>query len=891
MRSVQSVFLILLFSQFGFSQSNLDRKISLNIQNKSIRFVINYLQNEYDLRFSFSSDFVALEKKISVSIRKKPLSKALKQIFTKNGIQYKEIGQQIVLRPRPTSSKSKRLPTKPSSIGQIPPLLQTVRGRVIDKDSKVPLIGAAVSVQGSTPFIGSATDNEGNFILKKIPIGRNSFEISYLGYEPLRLNDIMVISGKEMVLTIELKESTTALSEVIIRDDKRKMAPLNEMALISTRSFSVEETSRYAAGFMDPARMARSFAGVSSRDDLGNNIIIRGNAPTNLLWRLEGIEIPNPNHYSSIGSSGGAISMLSISTLNNSDFMTGAFPAEYGNSVSGVFDLRIRNGNAAKSEASIMLGTLGLEFSMEGPIKKGSGASFLFNYRYSSLDILDRLGINPVQEAGNVPRYQDMSFKVTIPTKNAGRFSLFGLGGLNVEGVGLEFDEDEITPDFAPEEETIGLGILGLSHLYFLSNKTYIKTVIAATQNILDYDYFLLNDAPDYTPWFQEREDYHVVNWRGNLSLNHKFSAKSSIRTGIILSKKNYELTLFQRLLEIDGPQYDFLDEEGLTNSIQSFFQWKYSFAEQWTVNAGIHQLYSDLSPEVSIEPRLAIQYKIDKKQLLNAGFGKHSYISDITTYLFRNPFGEPNGIQPFRNIALPKALHFIIGYERQLKEQLRLKFETYFQHLYDVPASDAADETWLSALNIEDTYDIIAQVDGTIESSGKGRNWGAELTLEQFMHNGIYYLSTISFYRSQYSTIDGTYFSTIFDGNYIFNVLAGKELIIDSNNALEGNLRFVLAGGNRYSPIDLERSIESGSEILDYSNINAVKGTAYWRADIGLAYTINRPKVTHRFQLDIQNVFDRNNILSFAYNRAAQEISPFFQAGIIPILNYRASF
>ena len=891
MRIVYSVFLFLLFSQLGFSQNTLDRRISLNVQNKSIRFVINHLQNEYALRFSYSTDFVGLDKKISLDIRKKPLSKVLRQVFTKNGIQFKEIGQQIVLRASQTKQKPKHLPNKSAPLSQIAPLLQTVRGTVVDKDSKIPLVGAAISVQGSKPFIGSATDSEGNFVLQKVPIGRNSFEVSYLGYEPFVLNNIIVISGKETILAIELNESTTALSEVIVRDDKRKMEALNEMALISTRSFSVEETSRYAAGFMDPARMAKSFAGVSSRDDLGNNIIIRGNAPTNLLWRLEGIEVPNPNHYSNIGSSGGAISMLSISTLNNSDFMTGAFSAEYGNSVSGVFDLRIRNGNSEQSEASVMLSTLGLEFSMEGPIKKGSGASFLFNYRYSSLDLLDRLNLNPVPDEGNVPRYQDMSFKIMIPTKNAGRFSLFGLGGLNVDGVGLEYEKEEISPDFAPEEETIGLGILGLSHLYFLSNRTYIKTVIAATQNILDYNYFLLNDAPDYTPWFQESEDYTVVNWRANLILNHKFSARSTIRTGLILSKKHYNLTLFQRLPENDGTQYDFLDEAGHTNTVQSFFQWKYSLGKKWILNTGIHQLHSDLSPTLSIEPRLAIQYQIDKKQLLNAGFGKHSYISDITTYFFRNPFGEPEGVQPFRFIELPKALHFVLGYERQLKEQLRFKMEAYFQHLYDIPASDASDETWLSVLNIEDTYDIIAQVEGNIISNGKGRNWGIELTLEQFMNDGIYYLSTLSLYRSQYSTIDGTYFSTIFDGNYIFNFLAGKEVKIGSNNALECNTRFVLAGGNRYSPIDLDRSIDSGRQIIDFRNINAVKGTAYWRADIGLAYTINRPKVTHRFQLDIQNVFDRNNILSFAYNRAAQEISPFYQAGIIPILNYRASF
>ena len=176
--------------------------------------------------------------------------------------------------------------------------------------------------------------NWGEFKLSKVPVGRTTLAVSYLGYESLTLREIMVTSGKELVLNLEMTESTKNMNEVVITAAHDKTQAFNEMATVSARSFTVEETGRYAASYFDPARMAQTFAGVSvggSTSDLFNEIVVRGNSPKGILWRLEGVEIPNPNHFGGLGSSGGAISMLSSSTLANSDFYTGAFPTEFGN--------------------------------------------------------------------------------------------------------------------------------------------------------------------------------------------------------------------------------------------------------------------------------------------------------------------------------------------------------------------------------------------------------------------------------------------------------------------------------------------------------------------------------------------------------------------------------
>lgn len=871
------------------AQSILTQPINLQANQKPLSEILNTIHNTYQIQFSYSEDFVGLNRKVSINVKNKSLKKVLRQIFKGSNIQYKVLGNQVVLRGE--KNKSSLLSESKSKPKPAVKLHQTVRGKIVDRDTQMPLIGASIAVLGSDPYIGTATDTEGQFLLPKVPVGRQSFEVSYLGYETYHLSNITVISGKELVLSIELKESATALQEVVVNAKIDKMQPLNEMAMVSTRSFSVEETSRYAASFMDPARMAKSFAGVSSRDDLANQIIIRGNAPTNLLWRLEGIEIPNPNHYGQIGSSGGAISMLSISTLSNSDFLTGAFPAEYGNTVSGVFDLRLRNGNYEKRESSFMIGTLGIEVSTEGPLKKGKPASYLFNYRYSTLDILDRLGFNPVEE-GSVPRYQDFSFKFNIPTQKAGRFTIFGLGGYNFD----ELAQRDVHPDpFLKnynEAEGIGLGIVGLSHFKLLSDKTYLKSISVASVETLRFRFERFRGNPtDNDIWFLERERYNTVDWRSSIMLNHKLNAKHQFRAGLIFNTTYYDLTFYNEYFTNNPGRYDYLMDQGQSFSIQSYAQWMHRFNENLSAIGGLHFLHFDLNEDYSVEPRFALQYKFKNRHQMDFGFGLHSYINHISTYLFRNPRRVNADVQPFSKAQLPRAMHLVLGYNLRISEHLRFKAEAYFQHLYNIPVSDSENDSWLSILNIEDNYDAINLLSGTIINAGKGKNYGVEFTLEKFLSEGYYFLTTLSLYRSKFSDHLGQFYSTQFDGNIVTNILFGKEYSIGNNNLIGLNARFIYAGGNRFSPIDLEASIANQATVFTPGQVNGEKTDDYSRIDLSVKYAINRPKVTHEFLIEIQNLLDHRNEQGITFDRLNSRILTNLQTGVIPNINYRLSF
>ena len=262
-------------------------------------------------------------------------------------------------------------------------LTQVVRGFVVDAASGYPVAYATVNLVDK-PEIGSVTDSLGRFVIKNVPIGRHNIQASFVGYEPTIFREILVTSSKEVSLNIPLKESIKELDEVMVRPQLNKEQPLNKMVTTGARMFSVEEASRYAGGMDDPARLASSFAGISPSMST-NGISIHGNAPHLLQWKLEDVEIPNPNHFADLSILGGGIlSGLSNHVLGNSDFFTGAFPAEYDNAVSGVFDMKLRNGNNRKIENTFQLGLLGIDFASEGPLTRRHNSSYIFNYRYST---------------------------------------------------------------------------------------------------------------------------------------------------------------------------------------------------------------------------------------------------------------------------------------------------------------------------------------------------------------------------------------------------------------------------------------------------------------------------------------------------------------------------
>jgi hypothetical protein len=761
-------------------------------------------------------------------------------------------------------------------------LSQTIRGTIIDQDSNFPIIGANVTIIDSEPLIGSFTNLEGKFHIENVAVGRVSLRITCMGYEENTIPNLLLTSSKELVLDIALVESIVKMDEIVISANPAKGQVLNEMATVSTRAFSVEETKRYAGSFNDPARMVSAFAGIMPAPEGDNYIAVRGNSPKGNQWRLEGIEIPNPNHFSDEGATGGPINALNSAMLANSDFYTGAFPAEYGNAFSGIFDMKLRNGNNQNREYSFSIGAIGTDVTLEGPFKKNGNGSYLLNYRYSTLAILENTGI---VNFDGVPKYQDLSFKVNLPTPHAGVFSLFGLAGKSnlTHELPSEENEDIIISKFNVNSE---LAVTGLNHSLLLSKNTFIESGISVSENGSLYDEYELDDSVDYKMLANEKLRKYTLT--GKTVLHSKINARHKISAGIVYTHFFYYF--FTEYL--DKPTDKMVieqDEHDNSGLLQLYGNWKYRINDRITFVGGIHYLNNMLNKTYSLEPRAGLKWHFTPTQSLNFGFGIHSRMESLPTFLVQHE--DEDGIihQPNFGLDFPKSRQYVLGYQNYLTHNLMIKLEAYFQDLYDIAVENDPNSSY-SMLN-----SVLWYTTRDLVNNGTGYNYGLELTLERYFADTYYFMVTGSLYNSRYKAMDNVERDTRFNGNYVGNALFGKEFIFTKkpgkSRILSINSKVSLIGARRFSPINLQESREYGYTRIDETQAFTLQGDDIFIVNLGIAYRINKKRKCQEIKLDIQNVTNNNGIVDRYYNSATDKIENIHQLGILPNIMYTLEF
>ena len=755
---------------------------------------------------------------------------------------------------------------------------QTVKGYIYDQDTKMPLFGVNVLILGTNPPQGASTDADGYFRIENVNVGRISLRLSYLGYDTRTVQNVNVGTGKEVFLNIDMQESLLNLNEVVISANSTKGEVNNEMSLMSARQVTVEETQQFAGSLDDPSRMVSAFAGVTN-DPMGNNdIVVRGNSPKGILWKLEGVDIPNPNHFSDESSTGGPINALSSNMLANSDFFTGAFAPEYGNAISGIFDVKMRNGNNEKAEFTIGVGVLGVDLSAEGPFSKDYNGSYLFNYRYSSLSLLDNLG---VVDFGGIPKYQDLSFKVNLPTSKAGTFSLFGLGGLSA--INDEIENSEAIVMERQEYET-HMGTVGLNHFYNFSANTYIKSSISASSNGSKADGM---ERIDTTLTYTYNGDWNKATLRGEINLSHKFNNKHRLMVGV-----NYDHYYYDMKEDYFDQDEDIWQNGILLNEnsglLQAYASWKFRIKSNLTMVGGLHYTQFMLNNANSIEPRLAINWQVSPNNIISMGYGKHSMVESIVTY-YGTVYDDDNiASRPNVNLDLTKSDHYIIGFEHRFSKKLNSKVELYYQNLHSVPIEDLSTSSF-SLINYSEGY-----VDKALVSKGKGYNYGIELTLERYFYDSWYFMVTASLYDSKYKAMDGVWRNTRYNGSYATNFLLGKEFNIgdiEKGNKLNVNVKFLYNGGNRYIPLDLELSREEGYSVFKTDEAFNDRLDNVHQLNLTVSYSINRPKVRHEIYLDIYNVYNNQAKIYEYYDKHNDDVAYYTQLNMIPNIMYKIHF
>jgi hypothetical protein len=775
---------------------------------------------------------------------------------------------------------------------------QNISGIVLDEITREPLLGANVVLENTEDFKGTSTDENGRFVLNNIPVGRVSLKITYLGYYPKSMNNINLGTGKQLVLNIELQEAVIQGEEVEVVATQEKTRPINRMATVSARSFSIEESQRFAGARNDISRMASNFAGVNQGNDSRNDIIIRGNSPIGLLWRYEGVDIPNPNHYGAVGSTGGPVSILNNNVLANSDFFTGAFPAEYGNAFSGVFDLSMRNGNQDQHEFIGQIGFNGFEFAAEGPIDRKSGASYLISYRYSTMAIFSALGVD-YGTGTAVPKYQDLSLKMNVPTKKTGKFSLFALGGISEIEI-LESEADTTDSEqslYTGESEdlynTSTLGVVGLSHTYVVNNTTYTKFTLAASY----HDFLTRIDSLsslNRDPYPSYRNNFKETKLSGIFYVSKKINAHHNFKTGIIMNRLGYNLidSIY------NGAQNTFYTISNYKDhswQYQPYISWQYRATDKWTINGGLHYLYYSFNQTQSLEPRLGIKFQLNPNHSLSFGYGLHSQTQPITSYVQQTRL--PNGTYALFNkdLDLLKSHHFVLGYDWLINDFTRIKTEVYYQHLYNAAVNG----------NEKDAYSILNQgadfyvpTPDTMNNDGSGTNYGLEITLEQFLNRGFYYLFTASLYESKYKGSDGVERNTAFNGNFVINGLLGKEFEIAAKrekkisiNTLSFDIKATYAGGKRYTPLDVDETIIAGAPVYVDEQSFEEQFNDYFRFDLRVGFKQDFRKFSMEFSMDVQNLFNVKNVYLQRVNTQTGEIRNIQQLGRLVIPQFVIRF
>ncbi|MEZ4898596.1 MAG: TonB-dependent receptor [Saprospiraceae bacterium] len=776
-----------------------------------------------------------------------------------------------------------------SALGHSQPLTQRVTGTVKDQFTKQPLPGVSIVVLHSDPLLGTITGDDGSFAIDQVPVGRWQLQCSFVGYQTYTTEGLVVSSSKVVQVEIDMSEGLELESVEVVAAGFGN-APVNNLAMVSARSFTVEETERIAASVNDMGRMALSYPGVQQGgDDTENDIIIRGNSSMGILWRLEGIDIPNPNHFARPGTSGGGITIFSAQLLSRSDFYTGGMPAEYGNALSGAFDIHFKHGNLEDREYRAKAGLLGLDFATEGPIRK-SRSSYVANYRYSTLGLLNKLGFHLVGERVSND-FQDLSFNLYGESADKKKqWTLFGMGGLSLEHYTPVENPEERDPGIANHwEDRIqgsNMATLGSTYTHLLNEHSYLKGVVAimGSKIFRQYDTLSLADIP----YRYNTEDYLDQRISTAWSYSNQFSERWSSKSGLITHLIFYnfykesnprssitDVTENQRVVDLNGG--------GTTTTWQAYTQANWQVTPQWSILGGLHVLYLGLNQTASVDPRLSMRYVINPDHTLSLAIGKHSQMLPLAAYFYQ----ELRGARPNANLPMIHSNHLIISHTYITRSHLKFNTELYYQQLRKVPVKpDENSDYWM--LNDQANFPEFAVV-----SKGKGSNYGIDLAVEKFFTNRIYFLFNGSLFNSNYQAFDGTIHPTRFASKWVSALTLGREFSFKNGNTLQAGGRYLFNGGFRYTPYDPLLSELQGTYVALQGASWEGQVPAYQRLDARISYRFNRQKYSGILSLDIQNVLSKKNINSVGYDAVRNYLyyRQYPGGDFIPVLSYQVDF
>lgn len=749
-------------------------------------------------------------------------------------------------------------------------VMTRVTGVVTDRTTGSTLEGVNIRLEGVAQLTPVQTGSNGKFSVE-VPVGRYKLTATSTGYNALS-QEILAIAGKEFNVNISMNPSLEQLKEIEVVS-----SPISE-DVAGQRSLTIEKTLRIPANYLDPVRAITAYPGVVTANDQGNSIIVRGNSPNGLVWKLNGVDIVNPNHLSNAGTfsdkpmaNGGGVNIISAQMIDKTDFYTGQMPVSYGNGLSGIIDMSLREGNKKKMEYTAQASLIGLDVAAEGPIERNENTSFLVNYRYSTVGLLSNLGVDFGDESIT---FQDLSFHVNHRSQGGAVLSLFGFWGASKNDFSAkpeaEWEEEKDMYDIQYKSGTgafganitlpLGPGKLSAALAYSATSQSRVSNTPSA---IAFTGFFVKTDNYDQSnALLASRLDY-------SMTLSDKIVWDIGVNANLVDNSVNaFKVTSLSNILNF---------ETGLNGQndgvlLQPYTNFAVTVSPRLSLNAGVRYVSYTFNRTNALEPRASLLFKADERSSVSASYGLISQLQIPQMYAVN------------KDLALTKSHHFDIAHTQMFSNDVQLRTGLYYQKLYDVPIGDGY---LFSSLNFLEGLPPTSLV-----SEGTGKNYGADVTVEKQFFNKNYVLVGGSYYKSTYVAGDGVERNTRFDGNYTFSAIHGKEWTKESKRRTIGlNTRVLYLGGLRQSPVVESQSILRGETYYDEVNPYSEKLSDYFRLDLRLSFRKNKPGYTRTFAIDIQNLTGQQNEAYRYYDRVQAKTVTKYHLGIIPILVYRIDF
>lgn len=762
-------------------------------------------------------------------------------------------------------------------------LKQSIRGVVTNQFTEFPIPDVHINLLSEGKIIGQTnSDTNGLYQFPSVLIGTYDISFSHVAFTSYTIPNVIVYSKKECIINTQMEFSYNLLSEALIESPQKERGITNNtMASVSAYSIRVEDAQRLAGGLDDPIRAAGTLPGVTANAAFSANFIsIRGNSPRGLKYQMNGMELENPTHFARIGSSGGLFTIFSMQLLDNSDFFSGAFPAEYSNVMAAVFDVKFRKGNTEKNEYTVQVGTLGLDLAAEGPINKKKNSSFLFNYRYATVGMARLIG-QPTE-----PTYQDLSFNLNFPQKKGGNLSFFGISGTSDRAKIAVIDSLEWEKDVDRYNLYLNssMATLGVNYNKLVEENGVFNTIVAGSiTNQEDNKKYIQDDYSILTRSINEYKSI-PISWAG--SYKYMFSAKHSNKTGFSLRATQHEW-LAKKHNFLENSLDTIVNGKGNSATAKAFSQSKFYISEKWNLNLGLSYIYYNVNNKSSIEPRTGLTYILDKKNQISLAYGKHSQIENYAVYKTQIEDSLGQNSNPNQSLDFAKANHFVLSYKTKVITNHHLRIEAYYQQLYNIPTEINGSYSTVNIAELEEMR--------ILNNSGTGLNYGIDLGIERFTDNGLYYMINGSVFKSNYIDGEGIERSTEYDYGFNIRFLAGKNYMIGEKkgkrNYISWNTTVAYVGGSPYTPLDIEQSKLQQETILNENLAFSEREKNLIFIDATLTYKINKPKHTSIWSLQIKNLFSNGNAIYREYDAVLNAEVTIPSVSFFPNLSYKIQF